>query len=312
MRNVIVKCIVVGCLMTSMPLCASDSLNIVVTGGMRGRAAGCGCKSGLLGGLPRRITAMNEHLVTKSDSTLLYPVGLDCGRLLDLNPEGGKFSSRCTLFGLGNLGLKVMGPTPRDLFYGIDFLRNTADSAGVNLVSANLIDGESDSLLFPQWKLITAESISHREVKLAITSLITYHPGQEYIAGLRMWMVEHPDSVIAGLFAAAPDADIYILTTDMSEQLLRSFLVENTSFNIVLTSSRQVYTPSPFQIESTFVANPSADGKSVDGITIQLDKQTDQLSDNYQWFSYPLNRQLTEDEATKQWLDNCLGRVLDE
>ncbi len=269
---------------------------------------GCGCKVGLIGGIPRRHTLMTDKFGNQ-DGAGEFPIGIDCGRLFDLNPEGGKLSSRCTLYGLSKLGLRVLGVTPRDIFYGIGFLRDIADSASVTLVSANLISGDSGELLFDRWTILDAKTSSGRTFKIAVTSLIAYHPGQEYVAGLRSWMVAHPDSMLDSLRDSMPDADLHFLTTDMKEHDLRSFLIGVDLFDFVLTSNRQVFTPSPFQVDSVIVLNPSNDGRTVDGLTFQINEDTGKLSDNFIWFSYPVGRGLAEDVETLKWLNGCLGRI---
>lgn len=290
------------------PLHAADSLSVIITGSMRGRATGCGCKVGLIGGLPRRQTLLTEKFGSERDKTGGFPLGIDCGRMFDLNPEGGSYSSSCTLNGLSKQGLKAIGVTPRDLFYGTDFLRNIADSADVTLVSANLISGDTRDLLFDKWAVVDAKSAEGKTFRIAITSLIAYHPGQEYVAGLRSWMVAHPDSVLASLTDSAPSADLHFLTTDMKEDDLRTFLIGLDLFDFVLTSNRQVFTPSPFQVDSVIVVNPSNDGRTVDGLTFHIGDSSDDLADSFTWFSYPVGRELTEDPETLKWLNGCLGR----
>ena len=135
-----------------------QGITLIVTGGYRGRVEGCNCPGGLTGGLSQRIVMSNERFPNQMLS------GLDCGAILDLDPEMGRFTSRCTIFGLAKLGLKVIGVTPRDLFYGVEFLKSIADSAGVQLVSANLFDAETDELIFKPWAVLLVPSFPRSSV----------------------------------------------------------------------------------------------------------------------------------------------------
>ncbi|MDP8228531.1 MAG: hypothetical protein P9M15_03665 [Candidatus Electryoneaceae bacterium] len=289
----------------SLGCTSPDSLTIIVTGSVRGRVDECACPGSLVGGLGRRATVMAEHFPIRTGIAEQSPIGLDCGRFLDIDPQGGRIASQCMIRGLAKFGLKVMGPVPLDLFYGVNFLRSIADSAGVTLVSANLINSASSDLIFQQWAVVTDRLTS---TKLAVTSLVKFHSGQRFTGGLDTWTVISPDSVIGDLSASIPEADFIVLLTDMSEFTLMEFLQDVTIFDLVITSSRNVDTASPFSIGRTVVVHPSPDGRTVDGIIISLDDSGVALNERIRWFSYPVSRGISPDETFSPWLDGCLGR----
>lgn len=274
------------------PYCGQSDENdvsVIISGSYRGRVDGCRCQGNYSGGLPRYVNLLQEEL---GSETL---VGLDCGQILDLDFEGGRERSRCTIFGLAKTGLKVIGVAPRDLFYGVDFLRQTADSAEIELVSANLIDAETGLPLFKRWIMISVKGIN-----LAVTSLVNFQPGRRYTLPIG-WTTVSPDSVIDELLKLKPEgADYTALLTDMAESDLRVFLTTYPQFDLAFTSSRKVYTPSPFKVEQCLVAHPEADGRYLSWIEIK--------QDSVDFHSRPLSNDLPEDKDTAKWLGKCLGR----
>jgi len=267
-----------------------NGVPVIITGSYRGRIDGCRCQGSYTGGLGRYAALLQKELGTEN------PVGLDCGRILDLDFEGGRERSRCTIFGLARTGLKVIGVAPRDLFYGVDFLRQTADSAEIELVSANLIDAETNLPLFGKWTTVSANGI-----KLAVTSLVSYQPGRRYTLPIG-WTAVSPDSVIDDLIEQKPaGADYTILLTDMAESELQVFITSHPQFDLAFTSSRKVSTPSPFYIGACMVARPEADGRFLSWIEFKEDRKIE-------FFSRPLSNNLSEDKETTKWLRKCLGR----
>jgi 2',3'-cyclic-nucleotide 2'-phosphodiesterase (5'-nucleotidase family) len=264
---------------------------------MRGRAESCGCGGGPRGGLMRRAALYSQ--LFKNDT----PLSIDCGGILDLDPNGGLSQSRCTIHGLGRLGLKAMGVTPRDLFYGIDFLRLTADTAQIALISANIVDSNSRKPLFATWKKITAGGKT-----LAITSLAEYIPQRRLsIAG--NWEVISPDSVLPMLFETAPDSvDLVVLLTDMSEPNIRRIMLTCTLFDLAFTSTVHIFSATPFTTNRTIVANPEQDGRTIDGIMLGFNGKNIYGT---RWFSIPIGPNVSIDKNTAEWLGSCLGRPVD-
>lgn len=287
-----VWCFVLACCAaSSSQAISSDSLTILISGGMRGRIEGCGCSSAK-GGLSRRVTAMEQRFTDE------YPLGIDCGGILDLDPEWGQRKSSCLLHGMARLGLKIMGVSKRDLFYGTNYIRSMADSAGIKLISANIfID---DSLIFEKWA-----SIPYKGHNLAFTSLVDHDP-ENRAAILGSWYSAPVDSTLHRLSSELPDAaDIIILLTDISETELKTLLEKWTFFDVVFTSSRQFYARSPLQFGETMVVQPGRDGRSIDGIVATFNNSGD---NEIAFFTIPLTRNIRINDETVNWVDTCLGK----
>lgn len=270
-----------------------DSLAIIVTGNYRGRADGCVCAGGSVGGLARRASLINRRF------NGFEILSLDCGGILDLDPAGGKAASACTMAGLSDLQLKVCCVTARDMFYGKDFIMSIADTCGVSLVCSNIVNGINGKKLFEMWVVVEAGG-----VVFGIAGVSRYQPGRR-IPGLRIWTTAPLDSIPDDLRKSVPaDIDIAVLLTDLDEDELRGFLPRIPVFDMVFTSSRDIKTESPFSIESATVIHPRPNGGSVDGMIIPI--RTSGLSTST-FFSYPLKIDVKPDYKTETWLKNCLN-----
>ena len=276
--------------LASVATAEDGDIIVIVSGAYRARVNGCDCPGGMKGGLATRFKLMRE----------LFPerihTGLDCGGILDLDPEGGKFASRCAFFGLARQGLRVLGVTPRDLFYGIDFLKSVADSAGIQLVSGNLIVPESGRRIFKSWL-----TIEIGDVQLAVTSLVNYQAGRRFTASIG-WTRSAPETVLGEILNNIPDgSDYIILLTDMSEGDLREILLQYPEFDLALTSSRKFKSGSSFELGKTLVAHPGTDGQSFDWVVFHPESKAE-----YHSRSLPVT--VGKDAETEQWLKDCLGR----
>ncbi len=264
-----------------------DSLVVVVSGGLRGRAAGCGCSAGPQGGLDRRATLLNRMLGS------VLPIGFDCGGVLDLDPEGGMQRSRCTIAGLARQGVKVLGVTSRDLYYGPKFLRDATDKSGVILVSGNLHD-ETGRPAFPTWSVVESNGL-----KLSVTSLCQSIPALSVPGGMSAAPM---DSTLLSLRGSKPASDICFLLTDLGEAELRSLLLTTDLFNVAITSSRQIFTATPFSVGHCLVYHPEPDGRAAELLILPGLNPS-----NGRALKEAITLNTPPDPETEKWLKDCLG-----
>lgn len=271
-----------------------DSLLVLISGGMRGRAEGCGCSGGSLGGLDRRATVVRELV-----GAAPY-VGVDCGAILDLDPEGGRTRSHCSIAGLARQGLKVIGATSRDLFYGPNFLRDAAHHAGVTVVSANLtVFARPATRLFDEWAHFELQG-----AQIAVTSLCAPAPARTG-GQPESWTAVTPDSLLPSLQASIPPhAACVVLLTDLDEAALRRLLNQSDLFDVAVTSSRQTFTATPFRVGRCVVIHPEADGRSVDALVIPRSGRAAEG----RHIRLPVTLRAPADAATADWLKECLGK----
>ncbi len=288
----------VGCLILQQSLLAhsfGDSLVVVYTGGMRGRANGCGCNSGPEGGLDRRTTLLKQQLGDAS-----Y-IALDCGGILDLDPEGGMYRSKCTIRGLAREELKAIAVSSRDLFYGTKFLSDVASETGVKLLSCNIVlNADKSKSLYDRSLTI---SFGGREI--IVTGLtLPVQPRSGIEQG--SWTALAPDSIHEQLDSARlSEADLSILLTDLDEASLRRFLQTTDAFDIALTSSPQVYSATPFKIGTCIVLHPDNSGRSFEAMIVPPYGDLAGI----RLIRQPISRTTPPDPETAKWLEDCLGKA---
>ncbi len=271
-----------------------DSLVVVFTGGMRGRADGCGCSSGPQGGLDRRATLLRQSL---GDAPT---IALDCGGILDLDPEGGLAKSRCTISGLAREGLRAISVSSRDLFYGTKFLGEVAGKTGVKLLSLNIVHSpDTGKPFYDRWMVIdfAGKSVAVTGVSQPVQPRSGIEPGE--------WISLPPDSLYPLLAATHPvNADLTILLTDLDEASLRRFLDKTTLFDLAFTSSLQVYSATPFEVGKCLVQRPDNDGRSFEAVIIPASGD----ATNSRFIRSPITKTVPADPATSDWLRECLGK----
>ncbi len=271
-----------------------DSLIIVYSGGLRGRAEGCGCSSGPQGGLDRRTTLLKQNL---GDAPYF---ALDCGGILDLDPEGGMIRSRCTISGLARENLKAIAVSSRDLFYGTKFLSEVAKQTGVKLLSFNIArPNDASKSYYDQWMVIeTGGKV------VAVTGLTMPLQPRGGVA-TESWITLSPDSVFGLINNSRPaNADITILLTDLDEATLRRFLQKTALFDFAFTSSSQVFSATPFEIGKCFVQHPENNGRSFEVVIIPPDGK----ASGARFLRLPIARTTPVDSETAAWLKECLGK----
>lgn len=270
-----------------------DSLTILITGSYRGRINGCHCPSSSKGGLAERKTLLDKQF---SGKNLLM---LDCGGFLDLDPDAGRRASICTLKGLKKLGLSIAGVSMRDLFYGLEFVKQAADSASIELICANLLNGSTGKQIFSSWSVHDITGMT-----VAVTCVLEHLSGFR-VPGAGDCRTIPSDSVISDLRKSIPEgADFIILLTDIRESGLRELIPTFPELDLIFTSSRRIVSPSPIYIESVIVIRPMPDGGAIDGITIPRDWSKGKA---FSYFSLPIDNKVTAEGSTEKWIKDCLG-----
>ena len=139
----------------------SEQLTMLVTTNVRGQLDPCGWKSNPLGGLPRRLTYINQLREGGVD-----PVLLDAGdALFELNilANGKEASSKLrakTVFeSTAKMGNYIYNVGHNDFAAGLDFLKQLEISANNNFISSNIVNAGTDDLAFKSHTIIERNGI---------------------------------------------------------------------------------------------------------------------------------------------------------
>jgi len=139
----------------------SEQLTMLVTTNVRGQLDPCGWKSNPLGGLPRRLTYINQLRDGGVD-----PVLLDAGdALFELNilANGKEASSKLrakTVFeSTAKMGNYIYNVGHNDFAAGLDFLKQLEISANNKFISSNIVNVGTDDLTFKSHTIIERNGI---------------------------------------------------------------------------------------------------------------------------------------------------------
>ena len=139
----------------------SEQLTMLVTTNVRGQLDPCGWKANPLGGLPRRLTYINQLKEGGVD-----PVLLDAGdALFELNilVKGKEASSKLrakTVFeSTAKMGNYIYNVGHNDFAAGLDFLKQLEISANNNFISSNIVNVGTDDLAFKSHAIIERNGI---------------------------------------------------------------------------------------------------------------------------------------------------------
>ena len=139
----------------------SEQLTMLVTTNVRGQLDPCGWKANPLGGLPRRLTYINQLREGGVD-----PLLLDAGdALFELNilANGKEASSKLrakTVFeSTAKMGNYIYNVGHNDFAAGLDFLKQLEISANNNFISSNIVNAGTDDLAFKSHTIIERNGI---------------------------------------------------------------------------------------------------------------------------------------------------------
>ncbi len=129
---------------------AEPDLRLLYTANVRGYIDQCGCRYNPSGGIARRATMIKEM---DSAPHLL----LDGGEVTGYSGEIEHFTTWCLFRAMKRMGYHTIGVGPRDLQYGVAFLREAEEQFGFAFTSANLIDDATGEPFFAPYTVETVE-----------------------------------------------------------------------------------------------------------------------------------------------------------
>lgn len=144
----------------------SDVLCVIYNGFRRSQIDPCGCVTHQLGGLDkeaRLVKRIQEHKVP----TVLVDAG---GFVRDMPDEKMLEQSKALLTGLGQMGYQAVNVAFADLALNPTELKETATAAGVELVSANILD-EKDEPVFAPYVMKDVELANGSTIKVGIVGV---------------------------------------------------------------------------------------------------------------------------------------------
>ena len=122
-----------------------------------------------------RSTRRSYQIAAKYPSTPALLV--DSGNFSDIPTPQGKARTQALLDGMETLGYQAVNVGERDVRQGYDALMATLDGRDVPLLSANLVDKETQKPVFPPYAIVEAPAFDGSgTTKVGVIGVLRYNP----------------------------------------------------------------------------------------------------------------------------------------
>ena len=207
----------------------SEQLTLLVTSNVRGQLDPCGWKANPLGGLPRRLTYINQLKDSGVD-----PILLDAGDalfefnfLVDGKEASSKLRAKTVFESTAKMGNYLYNVGQNDFAAGVDFIRELENSANNNFISSNLVNVGTEDLAFKDHTIVERNG-----VKLGIFGIITNLP-----ASIKELEVKDPLTVInSKVKELRPQVDVLIMLINANKIELDKLVGETQNVDYVFSS----------------------------------------------------------------------------
>ena len=233
----------------------SEQLTMLVTTNVRGQLDPCGWKANPLGGLPRRLTYINQLREGGVD-----PVLLDAGdALFELNilANGKEASSKLrakTVFeSTAKMGNYIYNVGHNDFAAGLDFLKQLEISANNNFISSNIVNAGTDDLAFKSHTIIERNGI-----KVGVFGILSSLP-----ASMKELELKDALSVInSKVEELRPQVDVLVMLINANKIQLDKLVSQTKNVDYVF-SSRETSRTRPERKQAD--GNPMLYGTGIQG-----------------------------------------------
>jgi hypothetical protein len=220
------------------------ALRVIASGVTRGLLDGCGCAQGDAGGLPRRAAAILAERAERA-ATLF----LDAG---DLFPSPDPLRTDAlteevivtTLRAMRSLGLDALAIGANEAQPGGAFLRRMVETAGVPMISCNLVDPRQDGPVFPPHAIVERAGVRYGIV--GVTAAPADRVREERLeAALRELRIEEPfESVRRAAESLRGSVDRIVVLGAVAPDVVRR-IARDLPYVDLVVSSDSILVPPP-------------------------------------------------------------------
>ena len=258
----------------SEKLPTSEQLTMLVTANVRGQLDPCGWKANPLGGLPRRLTYINQIRESGVD-----PILLDAGdALFELNilvsgkEASSKLRAKTVFEATAKMGNYLYNVGHNDFAAGFDFLKQLEISANNNFISSNIVNAGTDDLAFKSHVII-----ERNEVKIGIFGILSSLP-----ASVKELELKDALSVInSKVEELRPQVDILIMLINANKLQLDKLVSETKNVDYVFSSRETSRTrPERKQADgSPMLYGTGIEGKYLGRVDLKINDKSKPLND---------------------------------
>lgn len=239
----------------------NGTVRLVYTGGLGGYLEPCGCKEGKVGGLARLAAAAGDSLRRWREGAILVDAG-DFGEtyLLPGDPK-----NRYLLQAYKAMNYAAVNVTAQDLIAGLATLQYGADSLGLPLISANLVQGDSTRHPFPGWVI---RKVAGKNV--GIIGIGSVRPLELRLSGDPTLKFNDPETAIRGaLQQVRPKSELVILLCDLNSRASREMAARIPGLDLVISTMEVTPTTSIHKFGNAYVAGTSRKGKALTVLSLK-------------------------------------------
>ena len=234
---------------------SSEQLTMLVTSNVRGQLDPCGWKANPLGGLPRRLTYINQLKQGGVD-----PILLDAGDalfefnfLVDGKEASSKLKAKTVFESTAKMGNYLYNVGHNDFAAGLDFIRQLEESANNNFISSNLVNTGTENLAFRSHAIVERNG-----VKVGVFGIVTNLP-----ASVKEVEVKDAITVInEKVKELRPQVDVLVMLINANKLELNKLVTETKNVDYIFSSKESSRTrPERKQVDG----NPMLYGTGIQG-----------------------------------------------
>lgn len=191
---------------------------IAFSGFIMGEVYPCKCPGNPLGGFPRRATALQNE-IANSDGMLI----LDAGKWVSLDMDLGETESMITAALLAELGVQAVNVTMRDARLGHETLLELRDQHELPFLSANLVEADTEKLVFPASKEIRINFKDGGVLDVAVIGVCRSGPSNYMPEETNLAFI-NPGPALLDAYRKVKDAKCIIILCDVDRSIAADWL----------------------------------------------------------------------------------------
>ncbi|MBU1147999.1 MAG: hypothetical protein KKD11_06560 [Candidatus Omnitrophica bacterium] len=259
-------------------LAKSQELTIVFTGDMRGELENCHCPKDDFGGLNRRYEYLSE-VRKKVDDVLLLDVG-DVLPLLtaDLKKEDVARNASISFEAMRLMQYDVMNIGESDLVLGESFLRDQQDAMPFPMISANIVDKNTEELFSEPYIIKTMKN----GLRVGIIGIVN----ERYVVNSKRLDILPNKKIISKYIPELKaKSDIIIALGHLGLPYSIDLAESVEGIDVILSGHWDAQSQEPMKINDTLVMPTSYHSRKIGRLDLKLSKGSVY---SYTWESTPL------------------------
>jgi 2',3'-cyclic-nucleotide 2'-phosphodiesterase/3'-nucleotidase len=254
---------------------SSRSVDMIVlfSSDLLGRIRSCGCAVEDMGGLGRMAT-----YIEKMRSRYPNAIVLDAGDAFSLDLSFSKAEADLTWDVYGLMGLDAFTPGETDFIFGLSYLEGLSERTGVDILAANVVDGETGDPVFGlPFKIVELEGGLRVGITGVLDDTIRF-PG--YIDTESFDVIPVREALNRIVPEMEQEADFLILLSHLGRERSIEIAAEVPAFDLVIAGHGQPVIKETKKVGETIIV-ATGTGKYMGRVNLTLSDKGEHLSGTY-------------------------------